>query len=163
MQRHLPRVLGLARSMLGDAHLAEDVAQEVFLKVWTHATSWQPGKARFSTWIHRVTTNQCYDLLRKKGEVLLDTLPEREDEDTSGAEEKMWQNERAETVETALAHLAPRQRTAIALCHLQEMSNIEAAEIMGVSVEALESLLARGRRKLKRVLLPQRDDLLGKG
>lgn len=163
MQRHLQKVLGLARSMLGDAHQAEDVAQEVFLKVWTHAASWQAGKARFATWIHRVTVNQCYDLLRKKGEVLMDMLPEREDEDYQGAEDIMMHKERAQTVEAALAHLAPRQRTAIALCHLQEMGNIEAAEVMGISVEALESLLSRGRRKLKQVLMPRRDDLLGKG
>lgn len=163
MQRHLQKVLGLARSILGDPHQAEDVAQEVFLKIWTHATSWQPGKAKFATWIHRVTVNQCYDHLRKRGEVLMDVLPDRADEETDGAEEKMMHKERAQSVEAALAHLAPRQRTAIALCHLQEMGNIEAAEVMGVSVEALESLLARGRRKLKQVLLPQRDDLLGKG
>jgi RNA polymerase sigma-70 factor (ECF subfamily) len=65
-------------------------------------------------------------------------------------------------VESAkLARLPERQRDAIVLCHYQELGNIEAAEIMGVSVEALESLLSRGRRRLRELLAGEATDLMG--
>ena len=66
--RKLPRVLALATRMLGDQVEAEDVAQELFLRVWRNASRWQSGKARFDTWIHRVTLNLCYDRLRRRKE-----------------------------------------------------------------------------------------------
>ena len=65
MDRHLTRILALARRMLGNQADAEEVAQEVFLRVWTHADRWEPGQARFGTWLHRVATNLCLDRLRK--------------------------------------------------------------------------------------------------
>jgi RNA polymerase sigma factor (sigma-70 family) len=130
---------------------AEDVAQEAMLRVWKQAPGWQPGQARFDTWLHRVATNLCYDRLRKKREVLTDVLPERADAQPL-ADQRMTQTEDARRVRTAIEALPDRQRQAIVLCHFQELSNIEAAGIMDVSVEALESLLARGRRGLKAAL-----------
>jgi RNA polymerase sigma-70 factor (ECF subfamily) len=68
VRRHLPRMVGLARRMLGDASEAEDVAQDVFLRVWREAPRWRPGAAKFETWMHRVALNLCYDRLRRRRE-----------------------------------------------------------------------------------------------
>lgn len=160
MAHNLPRVYGMARRMLGDAHEAEDVAQETFLRVWKAAPRFEVGRAKVSTWIGRIAMNACYDRLRKRREVFTDSVPETADE-TVGAEAAMEQSETRARVVAALGALPDRQRQAIELVHFQEMSNIKAAEIMAVSVEAMESLLSRGRRKLKQVLAREADDLVG--
>jgi RNA polymerase sigma factor (sigma-70 family) len=151
--RHLPKLLTLARRMLaGRAPAeAEDVVQEAFLRVWQHAGRWRPGKARFETWLYRVVLNQCYDRLRKKPAAGLDAAAEVPDPapPPSAALEAA---ERAKAVDAALARLPERQRAALVLCHFEEKSNIAAAEAMGISVEALESLLSRGRRALRTLL-----------
>lgn len=149
--RHLPRMTALARRMLGDSAEAEDVAQDVFLKVWTQAKRWKPGAAKFETWLHRVAINACYDRLRKKRGVPLDEIDERPDT-APDPEQAVGQAQTARAVEAALQTLPERQRAAITLCHYQGLGNIEAAAALEISVEALESLLARGRRALKEKL-----------
>src|SRR5215469_17265601 len=72
MQRHLPKMMTLARRMLAERGEAEDAVQDAFLRLWTHAARWEPGKAKFETWLYRVTLNQCYDRLRKKPAASLD-------------------------------------------------------------------------------------------
>lgn len=161
VRRHLPRMVGLARRMLNDAAEAEDVAQEVFLRVWREAPKWRPGAAKFETWMHRVALNLCYDRLRRRREIpdadagmgVADPAPLASD---------VWlEQQRSAKVHAALAQLPDRQRAAIALVHFQEMSNIAAAEMLEISVDALESLLARGRRALKAALLDVAQDLMG--
>lgn len=149
--RKLPRMLSLARRMLNDAGEAEDVAQEVFLRVWRQAPNWKPGVARFDTWMHRVALNLCYDRLRRRREDVVADPPERADPSAT-PDRSLEVAQLGAQVAAALSRLPDRQREAIVLCHYQELSNIEAARLMDVSVEALESLLSRGRRTL-RVLL----------
>ncbi len=146
--RKLPRMLALARRMLNDAGEAEDVAQEVFLRVWRQAPTWKPGAARFDTWMHRVALNLCYDRLRRRREDVVAEPPERPDPSAS-PDRNLEVAELGVLVAAALSRLPERQREAIVLCHYQELSNIEAARLMEVSVEALESLLSRGRRALR--------------
>jgi len=156
MARHLPAMLRLARRMLGSQAEAEDCVQDAFLRVWTHAARWQPGRAVFGTWLHRVTLNQCYDRLRRKPALTLEAATEVADA-APGADMALEAAGVAAEVEAALSDLPERQRAAILLCHYEERGNIEAAEILGVSVEALESLLARGRRTLRMKLSHLRD------
>ena len=148
MARKLPRMLALARRMLGDAGEAEDVAQEVFLRVWRQAPSWKPGGGRFDTWMHRVALNLCYDRLRRRREHTVAELPEQIDP-SPGAERGLQTRDVGRQVDAALAALPPRQREAVVLCHYQELTNIEAAALMEISIEALESLLSRARRSLR--------------
>lgn len=149
--RKLPRVLALAQRMLGDAAEAEDVAQETMLRAWRQAGSWRTGEARLDTWLHRVALNLCYDRLRKRRETAVADPPDRPDEGP-GPDRGLQAQDVGRRVAAAMAALPDRQRAAIALCHYQELGNIEAAALMGVSVEALESLLSRGRRALRKAL-----------
>jgi RNA polymerase sigma factor (sigma-70 family) len=150
--RKLPRLLALAGRMLGEAAEAEDVAQETLLRAWKQAPQWRPGTARFDTWLHRVALNLCYDRLRRRRETTMETLPEPADETSAPPDRGLQAADTGRRVAAAMAALPDRQREAVALCHYQELSNIEAASVMGVSVEALESLLSRGRRALRAAL-----------
>lgn len=155
--RKLPRLLALATRMLGDAGDAEDVAQESFVRLWQQASRWRPGAARFDTWLHRVTLNLCYDRLRKRRDVPVETMPDRPDPGPppdAGLEEAGM----SARVASALQALPERQREAIMLQYYQELSNTQAAAAMEVSVEALESLLSRARRTLRTLLEEERDD-----
>jgi len=157
--RKLPRVLALASRMLGDPAEAEDVAQEAMLRAWRHAPGWRPGKARFDTWLHRVALNLCYDRLRRRREQPVAEPPEQVDAGFA-PDRGLLAADTGRRVETALQALPERQREAVVLCHYQELGNIEAAELMGVSVEALESLLSRGRRALRASLADLRHETM---
>lgn len=158
--RHTDRVFAASYRMLRDRAAAEDVTQETFLRLWKNAAKWRPQGARIETWLYRVAMNLCLDRLRRtKREAPEEAAPERADP-ALGADEAMEADERRHAVDAALAELPERQREAITLCHYQELSNIEAAEILGVSVEAIESLLARGRRALRDKLMSRRAELM---
>ncbi|MGY2401831.1 RNA polymerase sigma factor [Pseudomonas sp. SDO5271_S396] len=148
--RKLPRLLALAGRLLGDAEEARDVAQESFLRIWRQAASWRPGEARFDTWLHRVALNLCHDRLRRRRERPLDDEHIVEPVDTTPSpDEQLEAADRSARMAAALATLPERQREAIVLQYYQELSNIDAAALMNISVEALESLLSRARRQLR--------------
>ena len=120
-------------------------------RAWKQAPRWTPGKAKFDTWLHRVALNLCYDRLRRRREVPTETLrigPTRDRRRIAAS----WRLSSARGWTRRWPRLPERQREAIVLCHYQELTNIEAAGLMAVSVEALESLLSRGRRTLRQTL-----------
>jgi RNA polymerase sigma-70 factor (ECF subfamily) len=160
VERHLGWIVSFAHRTLGNESDAEDVAQDVFLRVWATAPRWKTGAARFTTWLYRVAMNVCLDRIAKKRETTADDLPELADPRPEPSV-AVHDSQVAHHVSTALATLPETQRIALTLCHYQGLRNTEAADVMGVGVEALESLLARARRTLRdrlRALLP---DLLG--
>lgn len=154
--RKRPRLVSLARRLLGDGIEAEDVAQETLIRTWSQAPSWETGKARIDTWMHRVALNLCLDRLRRrKPQVSPDDVVLIDEGQAPSA--RIEARQTADKVRIALDALPERQREAIVLQYYQDMSNIDAAAHMGVSVEALESLLSRARRNLRKALSDDAD------
>ncbi len=151
VHRNLPRAHAVASRMLGDPAAAEDVVQEAFIRAWKAMPDWIPN-AKFSTWLHRVVLNLCLDQLRRRRDLTGEDLPDAPDPALNPAD-RLDQDQRVARIEAAIADLPERQRAAIVLCRLEGHTNIEAAEIMDISVDALESLLARARRTLRAKLM----------
>lgn len=157
-QRNASRVMALAQRMLKDSAEAEDVTQEAMLRLWKIAPEWRAGEAKVSTWLYRVASNLCTDRLRKRGHVNLDDVAEPAD-GTPSVERQMIANDRADALNAAMQKLPLRQRQAVSLRHIEELANPEIAQIMEISVEAVESLIARGKRSLSQHLLGQKSEL----
>jgi len=157
--RHAPRVLAVATRMLGDRFEAEDVTQEALLRLWKIAPDWQPGRARVSTWLYRVAANLCTDRLRQRAR--LSPLSDAVDppDPAPSALARIEGQQRHAALESALMDLPERQRLAVILRHIEELPNPQIAEAMEISVEAVESLTARGRAALARAMAPRREAL----
>lgn len=160
INRHTPRILSLAQRMLGSREDAEDATQDVFIKVFQTCGNWVQTDAKFTTWLHRVTVNQCYDRLRKKRETALEDPPDMEDE-SPGPAGQLQDRQRQARLRAAIDDLPDRQKAALLLSHYEELSNTETADILEISVEAVESLLSRARKRLKESLAAERASLLG--
>lgn len=156
--RHAPRVLNLSRRLLHNMAEAEDVSQDAMLRLWKIAPEWRQGEAKVSTWLYRVTSNLCIDRLRKNRGSRLDDIPEPAD-DKPSVESLMQTNDRAAALQVAMAQLPPRQKLAVTLRHIEELPNPQIAQIMDISVDAVESLTARGKRTLAGLLLGQKEKL----
>lgn len=153
-----PRCYSVALRMLGNRAEAEDVTQEAMMRLWKMAPDWVSGQAQISTWLYRVTLNLCIDLRRRKQPDTLENAPEPED-GAASAIDRMQDASRRDALQDALDQLPDRQRQAIVLRHIEELSNPEIAGIMDISVEAVESLTARGKRSLTAILAGRRDEL----
>ena len=156
--RLTPRLFSFCVRMLGNRTEAEDVAQDAMLRLWKMAPSWVPGEAKLSTWVFRVARNLCTDVLRRRRSVPLDDLPEMADV-ASGVEAKILAAERVAALDAALATLPDRQREAVVLRHIEGLANPEIAVILEISVEAVESLTARGKRNLAQELAKRKEEL----
>lgn len=151
VEQHLNPLYRFVRRMLGTPKDADDVVQETFIKVWRNAHQWQVGKAKLSTWLHSIAHHCCIDNYRQNSETLVD-LDEAGDIAAPETNNGIYQTEVLDHVEKALQKLPERQRSAILLCYYQGFSNQETAEMLNISVTALESLLARARKTLKQQL-----------
>jgi RNA polymerase sigma-70 factor, ECF subfamily len=137
---------------------AEDIAQEAFLKLWNN-----PGQVREAAalkgWLMRVAHNLVMDWFRHRQEPVSAELEEVGDTRPS-AEDLMGQEWASRRVAQAVAQLPDRQRMALTLAHFEQLPQAEAADVLELSVDAFESLLARARRALKLLLTDDRQDLL---
>ncbi|MDR3517667.1 MAG: RNA polymerase sigma factor [Azospirillaceae bacterium] len=152
MQRHLASIVALAHRLVGNQADADEIAQEVFLRVWVTAPRWRPdGEAKLTTWLYRVTVNLCLDRRRRVTALPLEAAGDPVDPLPSSLDRVveqdavMWLNQ-------ALSRLPERQRGVLALCYFGETTASDAAQILDLSVSAVEALLVRGRRSLRKNL-----------
>lgn len=157
---HMTDIYRFAYSILGDPSRAEDITQEACLKLWTRAGQWNPsGKVR--SWLFRITHNLCMDDLRSRKPTLpIDKFTFILSDPQPDQAKVYASNQVSKVVHDALLSLPERQRTALMLVHYSGYTNIESAQIMDLSVDAIESLLARGRRKMKELLSGSKESLL---
>jgi RNA polymerase sigma-70 factor, ECF subfamily len=136
---------------------AEDITQETFLRLWRN-----PGQLReagaLKGWLMRVASNLAMDRYRSKSMQELEQA-EHVDDGKPSAEDEMAKNWTTKRIDTAIAALPDRQKLALTLVHFEQLGNIRAASAMEISVDALESLLARARRSLKLALAQDKEML----
>ena len=154
-----PRAFAQAMRMLSDRAEAEDVVQEALIRLWRVAPDWRQGEAKVTTWLYRVVANLAVDRLRKRRrEAPLEAAGEPASEAETPAD-RLQSEARTRALTDALADLPGRQAEAVALRHLEGLSNPEIAAAMDIGVEAVESLTARGKRALAQALAPRRAEL----
>lgn len=148
MRRHMPRALRVAERIVRDPAEADDIGQEAFMRVWTHAASFDPQVAKFTTWLYRIVLNLTFDRTRRRTFLPLEEAGDVPDIEPQ-AVERLIADEELSLLNRAMAGLSDRQRGAIALFHMEGLSGEEAAKAMDVSAKAFESLLGRARATLK--------------
>jgi RNA polymerase sigma-70 factor (ECF subfamily) len=148
--RHSSRFYALAYRTLFDKVAAEDAVQEAFVKLWRQPQQWRGDEqaVKFTTWFYRVVVNLCLDINKKKTPFALADGFDVEDDD-SNIETQLQQQQQQSLLDSAIAGLPEHQRTAINLCFYEKLSNQQAAEVMGLSLKALQSLLIRAKTALK--------------
>lgn len=150
--RHRERVRQLAYRMLGRWDMAEDVAQETFLRIWRAAGDYRPD-ARFTTWLHRVVVNLCYDAQRREyRQAVRGVEPEVEATVEADPAANLHAQDVARRVAAAVRSLPQRQRTALVLHRYQGLTHQEVAQVTGWSQSAVESLLVRAYARLRQDL-----------
>jgi len=149
VNRHSNRFYRIAYRLVFSKDDAEDIVQEAFLKLWNRPNLWDPGKrAKFTTWFYRVVINLCLDLRKKKKLINLPEDIEFPDENP-GPDVLFDVHQKQAVLERFIHELPERQQLALNLCFYEGLSNSEAAQIIGVKVKALQSLVMRAKTTLK--------------
>lgn len=160
VSHHMTSIYRFAYSITGDAAMAEDMTQETCIRLWKNAGQWKP-EGRVRSWLLRIAHNLCMDGLRAAKPTLpLEKLESSLASNEPDAGAAMQESQISRIVKQALFELPERQRIALMLVHYSGCSQGEAAEIMGASVDAIESLLARGKLGLRNLLSGMKEDLL---
>lgn len=153
VREHGNRVYRLAYRLTGNAHDAEDLTQDVFVRVFRSLADYTPGT--FEGWLHRITTNLFLDRMRRQQKIRFDALPE-DTERLAGREaspEAVYAESRLDAdVEAALAALPPDFRAAVVLCDIEQLSYEEIAQTLGVKLGTVRSRISRGRAMLRATL-----------
>lgn len=161
VERHKKRVFNLTYRFLNGSSDAEDIAQEVFVKVYFAKESYKPS-ASFTTWLYVITRNTCFQTLKKRGKLVSmndksgETSVEMQtmlaDQTAESPSEAVLSAEKRQIVADAIAKLPETQRMVIILRRYDQLSYEEIAEVLDCSVQAVKSLLFRGRSSLKEYL-----------
>lgn len=159
VERHFERIYALAYRMIYHGADAEDIAQDTFLKLWLKRQDWKREGAAITTWLYRVTVNACIDYKRKPRAV---TMPEGYDpaDAQPTAVTLIHRQQTNLALRKAMVKLSVQQQTALALFYHQGLSNAQAAEVLDISVNAMESLLKRARKRLRVLLQNSSEDLI---
>lgn len=158
VSRHIGRGYAVALRILKNAADAEDATQDAFVKAWLGRRDWEPGRAKFSTWLYRVVVNRCIDVMRAPRSEGLDETAEPVDE-SANAVDGIQRQQVYGRLGDALDRLPPQQKAAVVLSYYEELSNQEVADVMGTSVSAVESLLKRARKGLREFLRHSEQDV----
>lgn len=147
--RHSSKFYALAYRTLAQQDIAEDIVQDAFTRLWHKPHLWKADKnTKFTTWFYRIILNLCMDYRRKHpfaAAALNDSLTSKENTD-----QQLEKSAQQSLLEQAIQQLPERQQTALNLCFYEDMNHKDAADIMQVSVKALESLLSRAKATLKK-------------
>ena len=157
--RYYQPVYRLVWRMTNGAADAEDMAQEAFVRLWRNPAQVREAAA-LKGWLMRVAANAVIDRSRKPKAAVLDELPEIADPQAR-PDAPLDREQAARLVDARIAALPERQRLALSLVYFEGLTNIEAAAVLEVSVDALESLLARAKRGLKESLSAEWRELIG--
>ncbi len=152
VRRHQGNVFTLAYRFSRDRQDAEELAQEIFLKVWRHARTFK-GRAAFSTWLYRLAVNTCLNhRQKKKNSPESVMLPDDLADMAGSADSGRIARERQKLLEQAMSTLPARQKMALILAYFERKSYEQIAAVMEVSVSAVETLLFRARQNLGKKL-----------
>ena len=169
MSRHWKRVYYLALRMTDSHEDAEDISQEVFVRVFNAMPTWKP-KASFQTWLRTVTLNLCIDYHRTRVRRQTQSLDDKESfvgdisaDPSYNPSESTEAEELKQRILQATEKLSSQQRKAFMLCHYASMSREEAAEVMGCAVGTIKAHLSRATAKLRDLLKDLADDWKIKG
>lgn len=148
--RYQKQALRAARRFVGGSQEAEDLAQEAFLTIYRKADQYQP-KALFKTWFFTILLNLCRNASKKKKPSYFSSSPVDLPGDNN-PDSELDRQILQQALSRAIANLPANQRSAFILCHYENFSYAEAAESLGVSIKAVESLLVRAKRSLREEL-----------
>lgn len=154
VEQHSDRVYRLAYRLTGNRHDAEDLTQEVFVRVFRSLHTYTPGT--FEGWLHRITTNVFLDQARRKQRIRFDALSDERASRLVGpspSPDTAYSNSTFDDdIERALAALPAEFRAAVVLCDVEGLSYEEIAEILGAKLGTVRSRIHRGRAMLRRSL-----------